>query len=320
MAGSRSIRDVEGPRVPRPLCGPRRARVLPRLRVDDVPPDQLAAPGPSGVRHDARRRERGGRRGARAEFQRRSRARSPARPEGVAGLLPHGRRRTGRRPDVGGRPHVREVQPRQPHGDHRSERDPAGRADRRDPPARAARGQVEVLWLERADDQRSRHATDPPRDRRGARAQGPAHGHHREDDEGEGRVVHGERREVPRRGDERRGTAARARGARRGAPLTSVAPIPWKMESQRSYFAKALIELGEKNPNVVVVGGDTTESIKTMDFGKKFPDRLFNVGITEQNMIAIAAGLAAAGKVAFASTYAVFGVAHTYNVIRQNVT
>ena len=91
------------------------------------------------------------------------------------------------------------------------------------------------------------------------------------------------------------------------------------MESQRSYFAKALIELGEKNPNVVVVGGDTTESIKTMDFGKKFPDRLFNVGITEQNMISIAAGFAAAGKIAFASTYAVFGVAHTYNVIRQNV-
>ena len=97
------------------------------------------------------------------------------------------------------------------------------------------------------------------------------------------------------------------------------AKIPWKMESQRSSFAKALIELGEKNPNVVVVGADTTESIKTLEFGKKFPDRLFNVGISEQNMISIAAGLAAAGKIAFASTYAVFGVAHTYNVIRQNI-
>ncbi len=96
-------------------------------------------------------------------------------------------------------------------------------------------------------------------------------------------------------------------------------PIPWKMESQRSYLAKALIELGERDPNVVVVGADTTESIKTMDFAKKFPDRLFNVGISEQNMISVAAGLAAAGKVAFASTYAVFGAAHTYNVIRQNV-
>jgi len=96
-------------------------------------------------------------------------------------------------------------------------------------------------------------------------------------------------------------------------------PIPWKMESQRSYFAKALIELGEQNPDVVVVGADTTESIKTMDFGKKFPDRLFNVGISEQSMVSLAAGLAAAGKVAFASTYAVFGAAHTYNVIRQSV-
>jgi transketolase len=91
------------------------------------------------------------------------------------------------------------------------------------------------------------------------------------------------------------------------------------MESQRSYLAKALIELGERDPNVVVVGADTTESIKTMEFGKKFPDRLFNVGISEQNMVSVAAGLAAAGKVAFASTYAVFGAAHTYNVIRQSV-
>ena len=95
--------------------------------------------------------------------------------------------------------------------------------------------------------------------------------------------------------------------------------IPWKMESQRSYFAKALIELGEKDPNVVVVGADTTESIKTIDFAKKFPDRLFNVGISEQNMVSVAAGLAAGGKIAFASTYAVFEAAHAYNVIRQSV-
>jgi len=94
---------------------------------------------------------------------------------------------------------------------------------------------------------------------------------------------------------------------------------PWKVESQRTYFANALVELGERDPNVVVVGADTTESIKTISFGKKFPDRLWNLGISEQNMISVAAGLAAAGKVAFASTYAVFGAAHTYNVIRQSV-
>jgi len=94
---------------------------------------------------------------------------------------------------------------------------------------------------------------------------------------------------------------------------------PWPMESQRTYFAKAIIELGRRNPDVVVVGADTTESIKTIDFGKVFPDRFFQLGIAEPNMISVAAGLAAAGKIPFASTYSVFGAAHTYNIIRQNV-
>ncbi len=96
-------------------------------------------------------------------------------------------------------------------------------------------------------------------------------------------------------------------------------PQPWKSESMRGYFGKTLIELGKTNPDIVVVGADTTESIKTVDFGKAFPDRLFQVGIAEPNMMSVAAGLAAAGKIAFASTYSVFGSAHTYNIIRQNV-
>ncbi len=96
-------------------------------------------------------------------------------------------------------------------------------------------------------------------------------------------------------------------------------PQPWKSESMRGSFGKALLELGKANPDIVVVGADTTESIKTVDFGKAFPDRLFQVGIAEPNMMSVAAGLAAAGKVAFAATYSVFGSAHTYNIIRQNV-
>ena len=94
---------------------------------------------------------------------------------------------------------------------------------------------------------------------------------------------------------------------------------PWKMESQRAYFGKALVELGRRNPKVVVVGADTTESIKSIDFGKVFPDRFVQLGIAEPNMISVAAGLAAAGKIAFACTYSVFGSAHTYNIVRQNV-
>jgi len=95
--------------------------------------------------------------------------------------------------------------------------------------------------------------------------------------------------------------------------------MQWKKESQRSAFGHALLELGRENPKVVVVGADTTESLKTSMFGKEFPDRLFNIGIAEQNMMGIAAGLAASGKIAFAATYAVFGTAQVYSVIRQSI-
>ena len=94
---------------------------------------------------------------------------------------------------------------------------------------------------------------------------------------------------------------------------------PWKLENQRTYFSKALVELGRSDPKVVVVGADTTESVKTMSFGKEFPGRLFNVGIAEQNMMGIAAGLAAAGQTPYACTYSVFGTAQVYNVIRQAI-
>src|SRR2546425_5206585 len=89
------------------------------------------------------------------------------------------------------------------------------------------------------------------------------------------------------------------------------------MESQRSYFGKALIELGRRNPNVVVVGADTTESIKTIDFGKSFPDRFFQLGIAEPNMISVAAGLAAAGEGWVAAADNGFRGAPTNKIIPQ---
>src|SRR5207253_5505396 len=116
------------------------------------------------------------------------------------------------------------------------------------------------------------------------------------DREGEGCVGQGQLGQVPRRRDERSRVQARPRGARGDGGGVLTAP-PWKQESQRSYFAKALIDLGRRNPNVVVVGADTTESIKTIEFAKAFPDRLFQLGIAEPNMISVAAGLAAAGKI-----------------------
>ncbi|MDE1727096.1 MAG: transketolase family protein [Thaumarchaeota archaeon] len=74
----------------------------------------------------------------------------------------------------------------------------------------------------------------------------------------------------------------------------------------RTVYGDTLIKIGEENPNVVVVGADTTDSLKTKPFGKKFPNRFFNVGIAEGNLITIAAGLANEGKTPFVSTYAAF--------------
>jgi len=78
------------------------------------------------------------------------------------------------------------------------------------------------------------------------------------------------------------------------------------MGEMRTGYGEALVELGAINKNVVVVGGDTTQSLKTSLFGDKYPDRFFNVGISESNVVSIAAGLALSGKVPFASTYAAF--------------
>ncbi len=79
-----------------------------------------------------------------------------------------------------------------------------------------------------------------------------------------------------------------------------------KPESLREAFGQVLEELGSTMPEIVAVGADTTESIRTSLFGDKFPDRLFNVGIAEQNMIGVSSGLALYGKKVICGTYMVF--------------
>lgn len=79
-----------------------------------------------------------------------------------------------------------------------------------------------------------------------------------------------------------------------------------RMGDMRTGYGEALVELGATNKRVVVVGADTTESLKTALFGSKYPDRFFNVGISESNVVSVAAGLAMAGKIAYVSTYAAF--------------
>jgi transketolase len=91
------------------------------------------------------------------------------------------------------------------------------------------------------------------------------------------------------------------------------------MIATRDAYGEALAKLGEENSNVVVLDADLSGSTKTSLFAKKFPERFFNMGIAEANMIGTAAGLAAAGKIPFASTFAIFAVGRAWEQVRQSV-
>ncbi|MCK4273300.1 MAG: transketolase family protein [Dehalococcoidales bacterium] len=89
--------------------------------------------------------------------------------------------------------------------------------------------------------------------------------------------------------------------------------------SLRDTYGKTLVELGKKNPDIVVLDADLRPSTMTKYFAQEFPERFFDVGIAEQNMIGIASGLAASGKIPFASTFAVFAPGRCFDQIRVSV-
>jgi len=91
------------------------------------------------------------------------------------------------------------------------------------------------------------------------------------------------------------------------------------MIATRDAYGEALKELGSINEDIVVLDADLSSSTKTSVFKKAFPDRFFNVGIAEQNLIGTAAGLATCGKIPFASTFAVFATGRAYEIIRNSV-
>lgn len=95
--------------------------------------------------------------------------------------------------------------------------------------------------------------------------------------------------------------------------------MKWKEESQRKQYGRALVELGKERSDIVVLDADLSSSTRTADFAAAFPERFFNCGIAEQNMMDTAAGLAASGKTVFASTFAVFGTGRCYDQIRQSI-
>ncbi len=92
-----------------------------------------------------------------------------------------------------------------------------------------------------------------------------------------------------------------------------------KTADMRGAFGDTLVELGRDDLRIVCVGGDTTDSLKTKKFGDKYPERMFNVGIAEANLVSVAAGLAIAGKIAFASTYAAFIPGRCVDQIRNAI-
>lgn len=90
-------------------------------------------------------------------------------------------------------------------------------------------------------------------------------------------------------------------------------------KATRESYGNTLKELGYENKDIVVLEADLSKATKTEIFGKKFPERFINVGIAEQNMIGMAAGLAAGGKIPFATTFAVFAAGRAFEIIRNSV-
>ena len=87
----------------------------------------------------------------------------------------------------------------------------------------------------------------------------------------------------------------------------------------RDAYGQALAELGRENPNIVVLDGDVSGSTKSRMFAKEFPDRFFNFGIAEANLVSAAAGFASCGKIPFASSFSAFLMCKTYDQLRMSV-
>ena len=90
-------------------------------------------------------------------------------------------------------------------------------------------------------------------------------------------------------------------------------------KATRQSYGEALVELGKENENVVVLDADVSAATKTEFFAKEFPDRFFDMGIAEADMIGTSAGLSTCGKIPYASTFAIFAAGRAYDQIRNSI-
>lgn len=93
----------------------------------------------------------------------------------------------------------------------------------------------------------------------------------------------------------------------------------WEAKSTRDAFGEALVELGKKNKRIVVVSGDLEDATRTQYFQKQFPDRFFNLGIAEQDLLGTAVGLSLDGLIPFACSFAVFLTNRAYGILRISI-
>ena len=94
----------------------------------------------------------------------------------------------------------------------------------------------------------------------------------------------------------------------------------WKMASTRQIYGETLLEMADSFPDLVVLGGDLNVSVFTHLWRDKYPERFFDFGPAEQNLIGVGAGLAASGKIPFVSTFSVFGVGRPFDQLRVLVS
>jgi transketolase len=92
-----------------------------------------------------------------------------------------------------------------------------------------------------------------------------------------------------------------------------------ELKQTRDAYGEALVELGKDNPNIVVLDADLSSSTQTKKFAVVYPNRFFNMGIAEEGMMDTAAGLASCGKIAFASTFAMFATGKAWEMVRNTV-
>ena len=92
-----------------------------------------------------------------------------------------------------------------------------------------------------------------------------------------------------------------------------------EMKAIRAAYGEALIELGETNEKVIVLDADLANATMTIGFARKYPERFFNMGIAEANMVSVSAGLSTMGYTPFCSTFAIFGTGRAYEQVRNSV-